>query len=232
MRAKFFFSTTLVLACGSIAAVASGQDVAVVPQPQQNQPAATATDVSAPAPYPNATQGMSPEQLKIWNSPTMLRARAWVQEYCQRSAKITPQEANEYMAEMERMTPTQMKLWLLKFQEEEENVRQQQAAFDAYRQASVGRATSVEQATRQAGVDINRGETQAAETAQQSLNSERDAAQERLLQKSSDRNTAATMMSTRPIFMGGYPYGYGGWGYGAYPSGGEFHYHVHYHGNQ
>jgi hypothetical protein len=183
----------------------------------------------APAPYPNAsTQGMSPEQLKIWNSPTMLRARAWVQEYCQRSARITPEEANQYMAEMEHMTPTQMKLWLLKFDEEEENIRQQQADFNTARQADVRRGNSVDQATQHAFADINHDETAAAQNAQQSLNSERDAEQDRLLQKSADRDSAATALATRPLYMGGYPYGYSRWG--AYPAANEVHYHVHYHG--
>jgi hypothetical protein len=113
MSSKSLASGLLILTALFLASVASSQ-----------------TSTTTPAPYPNSTQGMSPEQLKIWNSPTMLRARAWVQEYCQRSAKITPEEANQYMAEMEHMTPTQMKLWLLKFDEEEENIRQQQADFN------------------------------------------------------------------------------------------------------
>ena len=188
------------------------------------------SQTSTPAPYPNATQGMSAEQLKIWNSPTMLRARAWVQEYSQRSAKITPEEANQYMVEMEHMTPVQMKLWLLKFQEEEDAIRQQQAAFNMGRQADLGQASAVRQAEQQASADINRDETAAAQNAQQSLSSERDAEQERLLQKSADRDSAATALATRPLYWGGGypPYGYSRWG--AYPAAGEVHYHVHYHG--
>lgn len=211
MTSKSVASGLLILTALFLASVASSQ-----------------TSTTTPAPYPNPTQGMSPEQLKIWNSPTMLRARAWVQEYCQRSAKITPEEANQYMAEMEHMTPVQMKLWLLKFQDEEDMIRQQQAAFNVSRQADVGQASGIHQAEQQAEADINRDETAAAQNAQDSLNAERDAANERLLQKSSDRNAAATAQSTMPLYMGGYPFGYSRWG--AFPAAGEVHYHVHYHG--
>jgi hypothetical protein len=211
MTSKSVASGLLILTALFLASVASSQ-----------------TSTTTPAPYPNSTQGMSPEQLKIWNSPTMLRARAWVQEYCQRSAKITPEEANQYMAEMEHMTPVQMKLWLLKFQDEEDNIRQQQAAFNVGRQADLGQASGIHQAEQQADAAINRDETAAAQNAQESLNAERDAANERLLQKSSDRNAAATAQSTMPLYMGGYPYGYSRWG--AFPAAGEVHYHVHYHG--
>jgi hypothetical protein len=108
-------------------------------------------------------------------------------------------------------------------------MQKQQAAFNMARQADVGRGNAVEQATQHAFGDINREETAAAQNAQQSLNSERDAEQERLLQKSSDRDAAATALATRPNFWGGYPpYGYSRWG--AYPAAGEIHYHVHYHG--
>jgi hypothetical protein len=190
-------------------------------------PADHSPDKKARAPYPSAPPNMSPEQAKIWNSPTMLRARAWVQEYCQRSAKITPEEANEYMAEMERMSPVQMKLWLLKFDEEEDRMRQQQADFETTRQAAVGRGMSIDHATQQSYANINRDESEAAQNAEQSVNETKEASEERLLQKSSDRDAAATALSTRPVFSG---YGlYGGYSpYGAFGSGG-IHYHVHYH---
>src|SRR4029079_4631961 len=84
-----------------------------------------------------STPEMEAERAKIWNSPAMLRARAWAQDYCSHSAKITPQEAKDYMVELQRMTPKQMKLWLLKFDEQEEMMQQQQAAFELSRQASL-----------------------------------------------------------------------------------------------
>jgi hypothetical protein len=170
---------------------------------------------------------MSAEQLKIWNSPTMLRARAWVQEYCQRSAKITPEQAAEYMQELERLTPTQMKLWLLKFQEQEEMIQRQQAAFEKSRQADVQGALAAEQRTRQAYANINRDESAAAGAAEQSLAETRQTATDRELQNDADSDAAATALTTEPV----YPSGYGLYGYyGGYPAAAVNHYHFHYHG--
>ena len=65
---------------------------------------ATAAVSQNPASRPQrASSDTAAEREKIWNSPTMLHARAWVQEYCQRSAKITPAEAQQYMKELENL---------------------------------------------------------------------------------------------------------------------------------
>ena len=48
-------------------------------------PAATTPSTVAPA---QSTADVNAQREQIWNSPTMLRARAWVQEYCATSAKI------------------------------------------------------------------------------------------------------------------------------------------------
>src|SRR3990172_3115229 len=66
------------------------------------------------------------ERAQIWNSPNMLRARAWLQDYCATSAKVKPGEGEKYMNELANITPTQMKLWLMKFDEEEAGKQQQQ----------------------------------------------------------------------------------------------------------
>src|SRR5688500_4065157 len=70
---------------------------------------------ATPRRAPQTTQGdANAQREQIWNSPNMLRARAWLQEYCSKSARVTPEEAKQQMAELENMTPAQMKLWLLK----------------------------------------------------------------------------------------------------------------------
>src|SRR6516164_4425244 len=94
-----------------------------------NSSAASAPSQSATQPPANP-QSVDAEREQIWNSPSMLRARAWLQEYCDRSAKITPAEKQQYMTELANLTPMQMKLWLLKFDEQEEARRQQQAYFE------------------------------------------------------------------------------------------------------
>jgi hypothetical protein len=187
----------------------------------------TAPSASAPA-TTTADSGTAAEREKIWNSPTMLRARAWVQDYCSKSAKITPQEAKEYMTELENLSPKQMKLWLLKFQHEEEMIDQQQAAFEQARQAAVNQAISVNRATQQAYNDINREETIGAKEAQQSINTEQQQAFERGLDKEEDLNS---------YHYGGYgggygnPFGYYGGMYPWLPGAAPTHIHVHVHGD-
>jgi guanyl-specific ribonuclease Sa len=172
---------------------------------------------------------MDAERAKIWNSPTMLRARAWVQEYCARSAQISPAEAQQYMTELEHMTPAQMKLWLLKFDNEEHMIRQQQSDMEQARRASLARATAANAATQNAYGDINRDETAAAQGEQASLNTQEQQAAQRDLQNDAmrDQNDAAL---NGPLFG---PYGYGGYPYGGYnpmgalPDGIHVHVHVH-----
>jgi hypothetical protein len=181
---------------------------------------------------------MDAEKAKIWNSPGMLRGRAWLQEYCARSAKVTPEEAKQYMAELENLSPTQMKLWLLKFQEQEEMIQQQQAAFNVQRKSGLTQAAAVNQATQQAYNDINAGETEKAEGAQASINEQNQFAQQMSAQLSSDRDTRATLNSlpwgqawANQSPWGpyaGYPMG-GGGAFGAVGAPGS-HLHIHYHG--
>jgi hypothetical protein len=172
-----------------------------------------------------STPAVEAERAKIWNSPAMLRARAWAQEYCQESAEISPEEARNYMTELSRMSPTQMKLWLLKFNHEQEAVKQQQAAFNAQRQASVQQAMSMNQSIQQAYGRINQDETEAAQTEQASINEERENAQQ---------NAAEKQGTMSAYGAGAYGLGYGAYGYGPYGYGGgliapaQYHYHFHY----
>jgi ribosomal protein L22 len=177
-----------------------------------------------------ASANSNAEREKIWNSPSMLRARAWVQEYCQRSAKISPEEAKQYMTELENLSPVQMKLWLLKFQHEEDTIHQQQADFERGRQASLAQAGMYRQQMQRAGANINRDETMAAETEEQSLQTQAAEASQRQEQKQQD--LAISGARTDDALGGGYGawglgyglgYSYGIGGYGAPP----VHVHVH-----
>jgi len=77
------------------------------------------------------------EREKIWNSPEMLTARAWLETYFERSAKITDEQAKKYMAGLRTMYPDQMKLWLVKFQADRESRKQQSAAARQARQKTI-----------------------------------------------------------------------------------------------
>ena len=211
---KRFVVAVLILAVVgvSFAKVAFSQSAAPAPN---TKPAAATT----PAPYhAGANAAMDAEREKIWESPQMLRARAWVKDYCAHSAKITPAEAKEYEAELANLSPKQMKLWLLKFQHEEEMIQQQQAMFNSSRQADVKQAMAVHQQMKQSYANINADANKAAQTEEDSIKQEQEFAQEDGLQKNADRDAAATDMLTQPF--GGYG-GYGGYGYG------DVHYHFH-----
>lgn len=174
-----------------------------------------------------STPEIEAERAKIWNSPQMLRARAWAQEYCQRSAKITPQEAKDYMSELQRMSPKQMKLWLLKFSEEEETIQKQQAAFNQGRSAALHQAMGIDQNIQKAYGRINKDETEKAEGEQSSINEERQVANEN--SENDEQNLDAdAAQDLRGVGSGlGYGYGYGALG-GYPPAPVHYHYHFHY----
>jgi len=179
----------------------------------------------AQEPFPNIKEvekedpstDASSDKAQIWNSPEMLRARAWLQEYCQASAKITPEQGKAYMQELEQMSASQMKLWLLKFEHEEQQRNQQQQAWQQMHQASLNQALAMQAQQRQALEDVNRGETAAAEQAQGQLEEREREASARASEKLDELNSP-------PVYGAGYPY----WGpYGGY--GGYYGHHYHYH---
>ncbi|WP_428305986.1 hypothetical protein [Lacipirellula sp.] len=204
----------------SFTSFAVGQPAAPAGLPPVKPAAAPTATTAAPAPYhPGANAAQDAEREKIWDSPQMLRARAWVKDYTSHSAKITPAEAKEYEAELANLSPKQMKLWLLKFQHEEEMIQQQQQMFNNSRQADVSQAMALHKQMKKADADINADETAAAKTAEGSIKQQQEFAQENSLQKTADQDAADTSLETAP-FYGGYG-GYGGYGYGG------VHYHFH-----
>jgi len=77
------------------------------------------------------------EREKIWNSPEMLTARAWLETYFERSAKITDEQARKYMDGLRTMYPDQMKLWLVKFQADRKSRKQHSATARQARQKTI-----------------------------------------------------------------------------------------------
>jgi hypothetical protein len=167
-------------------------------------PRSTRTN-TANAPQQPATQAkLDVEREQIWNSPDMLRARAWLQDYCSKSAKVTPELAKHYQTELQNLSATQMKLWLLKFNHEEEQRQQQHALWQQAHASALSQAQAANAATQRAYASIEQGETEAAGEEQQQLNEQTQAAQN--LQEAKQLDA-----------VGPYgPYGYGG-----------IHYHYH-----
>lgn len=168
-------------------------------------------------------KSMDAERAKVWNSPQMLKARAWLVSYCQHSAKVSPEETEQYLKELEKLTPVQMKLWLLKFQQEDEKRQQQYQAFQKAHHAALTHALAMQHAIQQSYSDMNRDETEAAQTEEGKLNQEHQQASQMEESKMQDLDTPGL---EDPDFGADYlgygPFvGYGGWG--------GVHYHIHVH---
>ena len=120
---------------------------------QTPRPAATCHPRSLPLPPqprpPTARPHpvMNADQEAVWNSPNMLRARAWLQEYCATSKNCKPGDYEKFAAELENMSATQMKLWLLKFDEEEDQKKQQRAFYQQAQSTLLKQAKAADVAT-------------------------------------------------------------------------------------
>ena len=192
----------LALLGGSLASIAVGQSGVPVKT--------TSAQPSAASPVPNRAE-IDVERAKIWDSPEMLRARAWLKEHDADSAKVTPEEAQEHQTELANLSPKQMKLWLLKFRHEDEIRQQQQAMFNAQRQAQVQQAMAAHQQMKQAYANINADANQAASNVESSIKQQQEFAQQDGLQKGADRDAAVNNLLAPPFSgWGGYGYGYGG----------------------
>jgi hypothetical protein len=173
--------------------------------------AVVATHAQAPAQRPTrATGAEEAERERIWNSPNMLRARAWLQDYCSKSAKVTPELAKKYQDELEHMSAAQLQLWLLKFDHEEEQRQQQYSMWQQAHSQNLSRAMAATRAARQSLADVNQEQSAAAGEAQQQINEQQQFTEDAQLNKQFET-------------VGPYPYGYLNPGYG----GVHFHYHLH-----
>lgn len=190
----------VVVSCFALALASNAQT-----RPTATTPGLTIQSTTA---APKANSAMSAEQLAVWNSPNMLRARAWLQEYCNTSKNCKPGDYEKYAAELENMSPTQMKLWLMKFDEEEDQKKQQRAFYQQAQSTMLSQAKAADKATQQSYAAIEKEETKAANEDQSQLNEQKQNVQ----QMQDDKQ------------MGPYtPYGQG-----YYPGVGDgLHYHFH-----
>jgi hypothetical protein len=164
---------------------------------------------------PGNAQAVQAEREEIWNSADMLRARAWLKDYCSKSAKVTPEMAKQYENELANMSPNQMRLYLMKFDEQEQMRQQQYAMFQQANSAGLKEAVAVHRQTQQGYAAMNQAESGAA------THEEGELAEQRESEQNAQQDQ---MFDSNPY---GNPYGYGG-GYGApYGFGGGIQYHYH-----
>ncbi len=140
-----------------VAPQASPPAPATVPSgtaPNGTAPGAT----SVPDPWAGGPE-LDAERKAIWESPEMVEAREYIRQYSLRSRAFTPEQAQQYVAQLRQMSPGSMTEWLEKFRamqarrlkaEEvarrarqtavEESVRRLQMVQESYAAASEGTA--------------------------------------------------------------------------------------------
>jgi hypothetical protein len=163
---------------------------------------------------PANAQAIQAERDEIWNSPDMLRARAWLKDYCSKSAKVTPEMAKQYETELANMSPNQMRLYLMKFDEQEQMRQQQYAMFQQQNSAGLREAAAMHKQTQQGYAAMNQAESAAANQEEGTITEQRESEQNAQQDRMFDSNSY------------GYPYGSGGYG-GPYGGGIQYHYHFH-----
>lgn len=228
---------------GSIVAILV---VCMMADPKLLAQQATATrPATTAAPAPAAPASLDAQREAVWNSPEMLRARAWFADYLKNDKSITPDEAKQMQAELERLTPAQMKLFMVRheyeYQQQQKQlaamrqnhipagldspaaIRAQQMWFQTMHKASLNQAYGQEKSERREFSDINRDESEAAGEEQKQLNTQAAAEREAGQEKEGELNAPGVIDSE----WGGYGYGYPGVGYGYPVFYGGNHYHMH-----
>ncbi|MCO6044302.1 hypothetical protein NG895_10325 [Aeoliella sp. ICT_H6.2] len=177
------------------------------------------------------------EREAAWNSPEMLRARAWVTDQCKNNDAMSEAEAAQHMQAMMSMTPQQMKLFAMMhdsttkshpavqvqqahtqaLQSSKQAAAAQQWWMNNVHKAEMQRALKADGATQQAYNNISSEETAAANQEQSQLRAEQQNATENQDAKMDELNSPA-------LDSLNYPYGWGG-----YPG---THYHYHFYPGQ
>lgn len=172
----------------------------------------------------------SAERDAAWNSPDMLRARAWVADHVktgQENQTMSEVEAAQHMQAMMDMTPQQMKLFAAMHahttksnpttqahqahahaaQSAQQAAAAQQWWMNNVHKAEMQRAMQANNATQQAYNNINEEESAAANQEQAHLRAEQQAATENQQSKMDDLNSPYLDQMNYPYLWGG---GYGG----------------------
>lgn len=193
MRRTALFSLALIAVLPAIEST-SGQQPSGRPAETPNSVAPTEVDPSA---YPSPSQptpGAAPsendydaERARIWNSREMVEARQYVIAYSRRSVQFSPRQAQAYLARLEKLSPSEMKEWLKRFNARRAQIAQGTAVEKKARQQSVSQALDRITTARQAYNNISQGQSQAAETARSRVQASQDLAGQALFAKLSAR---------------------------------------------
>ncbi len=146
-------------------------------EPAQDAATSSSSQYDSPAPSsaPDATtaQGSTvsdsetsgsqdAERLKIWNSPDMVQARAYVLKYSTLSKRFKPTDAETYLAKLREMPPVEMSKWLQRFKTRQANLARSAAVARAGRQMAIDHALNQHNAVERSYANIEQGQAEAA----------------------------------------------------------------------
>lgn len=168
------------MALMSLALPVQGQ----TPTPPLGAPGAVATPPAGadPNPAPAVDAGspgvtdpwaggddLDAERKRIWNSREMVAAREYIRQYSLRSRQFTPQQAEQYVAQLRQMSPESLTKWLEKFHVLQERRRQAEEVARTARQTAVEESLRRLQATHESYLAAGEGSNEAALNARNEL---------------------------------------------------------------
>ena len=164
----------------------------------------TAADHLAPTTEQAAIAKDRASRSKIWNSPEMKKARAWVDDYLRVTNKYTPQQKAAYKKHLASLTAPQMEMWLMRFEHDQDVAKRRESGFQAARNAGLARDEAAIKQNQKELSDIEKGENTAAADEEKRLKSEQTFSRSMYKQKQRE----ATRM-LEEYSSGGF-----GWGFG------------------
>lgn len=193
--------------CGALSADATNEKT---PGAKASQSPASSNPVQAAAKQAStpgvqtASAKEREERDKIWNSPEMKKARAWVDDYLRVTNKYTPEQKAEYKKHLALLTAPQMEMWLMRFEHDQDAAKRRESGFQAARNAGLARDEAAIKQNQKELSDIEKGENTAAADEEKRLKSEQTFARSMYKQKQRE----ATRM-LEEYSSGGF-----GWGFG------------------
>ncbi len=167
----------------------------------------------------------SSEREAAWNDPAMLRARAWLNDYCKSSDLVSEAQAAAHLQTLETMSPDEMKLFAMTHdavtsshpvaqvhqvqQQALEHAKQAAAAqqwwYKNVHKAEMQQAMQADAGTQQAYANIEQGESGAANQAESQLRSEQAFAEQNQTAKLDELNNPFPTTGYADPYVSGYP---------------------------
>jgi hypothetical protein len=102
------------------------------------------------------------EQTEIWNSPAMREACSFIEEFSRRSAQTSPAEGEQFLKQLSKLPPTEMRAWLKRYLERRTKIALEREVEQFARQLMVERALNRQEAMRQAYSHVSQLRAEAA----------------------------------------------------------------------